>query len=403
MFGSSSNTGLTKPVLSLLTELTTYIGLNNGVELRNKLLKISLADSSLSRTDFVSMNEQKIAKKIPPGFEFITEFFLYMQTRSLASVDGDAASLETLTGCLRKLISAYIDHDWVFPVVMSVMTLVRQRAVEMDKSASSDKWKKKIVEIFREVFPILHKERQKLPGTCWLICQLLNLYMALDQVKLCSHILAALTQSLAKEGGFDPTSVPKSVAVTLFYYWGRFHVMESKYQDAHAKLVWAFANCPHQRNRKRIAEYLIPSMIAIGVFPKPEMIRSSGLEHFEGLVEAIRVGDVGSYNVLLESNAHVLAKSGTLVLIEKCKLICYRNLAKRTYLVLKELTGETAKLDLSAFEATWMFAEQASKNEAICALADLIYAGAMKGYMALEHDKLVLSKVNPFPPIDSIL
>ena len=398
MFASSTGAGLSKPVVSALTEIGTYIGLENGVELRDKLLKIS---QSLSRADFVSFNEQKLAKKIPQGFEFITEYFLYIQTRALTAVDGDAASLETLTGCLRKLVTTYVDHDWLFPVVMSMMTLVRKRASEMDKS--SDKWKKKTVEIFREIFPILHKERERLPGTCWLICQLLNLYMALDQVKLCSHILAALTQSLVKEGGFDPNSVPKSVSVTLFYYWGRFHVMESKYQDAHTKLVWAFANCPHKGNRKRIAEYLIPAMIAIGIFPKPEMIKNSGLEHFEGLVNAIRVGDVGTFNVLLESNAHVLAKSGTLVLIEKCKLICYRNLAKRTYSVLKDLTGESAKFDLSAFEATWMFAENASKNETICALADLIYAGAMKGYMALEHDKLVLSKVNPFPPIDSIL
>jgi len=402
MFASSSNTGLSKPVLSVLTELCTFIGLEDGTKLRNKLFSIT-ESSPLNRSDYVSINELKLGKKIPHGFEFISDYFLYLQTRVLASSDGNATSLETLTQCLRKLVSAYVEHQWLFPVVMSIMTLVRKRATEMDKSSSSDKWKKKIVEIFREIFPTLHKERERLPGTCWLICQLLNLYMALDQVKLCSHILAALTQSLVKEGGFDPSSVPKSVAVTLLYYWGRFHVMESKYQDAHAKLVWAFSNCPHQGNRKRIAEYLIPSMIAIGIFPKPEMISSSGLDHFEGIVNAIRVGDLQSYNDLLESNAHILAKSGTLVLIEKCKLICYRNLAKRTFLILKEFTGETSKFDLSAFEAAWMFAEHATRNETICALADLIYAGTMKGYMALEHDKLVLSKVNPFPPIDSIM
>jgi hypothetical protein len=403
MFLSSGSAGLSKPINSALTEIVGLVTAHNGPGLRDKLFSL-ISSSTLGRSDFVSIKEEMVAKKIPNGFEFITEFFMYIQTRGLAtSPEGNAVSLETLsTGCLRKLIGAYIEHAWLLPVLMSMMTLVRKRACEMD-SPTSDKWKKKIVEIFRELFPVLHKERDRLPGTCWLICQLLNLYMELDQVKLCSHILAALTQSLAREGGFDPTSVPKSVSVTLFYYWGKFHVMESKYQDAHAKLVWAFAHCSHAGNRKRIAEYLIPSMIVIGVFPKHEMISTSGLEHFEGLVSAIRIGDVESYNVLLESHAHVLAKSGTLVLMEKCKLICYRNLAKRTYIILKEITSETAKFDLSAYEAAWNFAEHASKNEAICALADLIYAGAMKGYMALEHDKLVLSKVNPFPSIDSIL
>jgi hypothetical protein len=399
MFLSSGTGGLSKPITSALSEIVRLIMAQDGQGLKARLFTLS----SLTRADFVSIKEELIAKKLPMGFEFVSEFFVYIQTRSLAtSAEGNANSLETLsTGCLRKLVAAYIEHDWLLPVLMSMMTLVRKRACEMD--SSSDKWKKKIVEIFRELFPILHKERERLPGTCWLICQLLNLYMELDQVKLCSHILAALTQSLSKEGGFDPSSVPKSVAVTLFYYWGKFHVMESKYQDAHAKLVWAFAQCVHAGNRKRIAEYLIPSMIVIGVFPKHELIATSGLEHFDGLVKAIRIGDVESYNLLLESHSHILARSGTLVLMEKCKLICYRNLAKRTFIILKELTGETAKFDLSAYEAAWKFAEHATKNEAICALADLIYAGAMKGYMALEHDKLVLSKVNPFPSIDSIL
>lgn len=65
--------------------------------------------------------------------------------------------------------------------------------------------------------------------------------------------------------------------------------------------------------------------------------------------------------------------------------------------------ADPAKLDLSVMEVAWKLGENATKDEMICALADLIYAGAMKGYIALEHGKLVLSKINPFPRIEDAL
>jgi len=357
--------------------------------------------------DFLSFSESQISTAVRTrlgGFEFLGEYLLYMQSLSLSGGPSPGV-LESLAGCLRKLIGSYVEHDWLFPVFVYIVSLVRKTAIRMDSSASSLKWQKKIVEIFREIFPLVHKERTKLPGTCWIICQLLPLYIALDQVKLCHHILAALTQSLAREGGFNPQYVPKSVAVTLYYYWGRFHVMESKYQDAHEKLVWAFQHChpQHLTNRKHIAEYLIPSMISIGIFPRYSMMEECGLDHYVGITNAIKTGDVGTYNNLMDSHAHSLAKSGTLVLMEKCKLLCYRNLAKQTFIIAQEISLESTKIDLDLFEESWKIAEGASKNEMICALADLIYSGAMKGYIALEFNKLVLSKANPFPKIDSIM
>jgi hypothetical protein len=55
------------------------------------------------------------------------------------------------------------------------------------------------------------------------------------------------------------------------------------------------------------------------------------------------------------------------------------------------------------FFAGWKLAKPDSCiDEMICALADLIYSGEIKGYIALEHNKLVLSKANPFPAIDQL-
>jgi hypothetical protein len=335
----------------------------------------------------------------------VADFLLYR--RSVQVAQNDVGALEMLTTSLRKLTSAYVEEDggWLSPVFTHMAVSCRRLAETLDEESATQKWRKKSVEIFRDLFSSLHKERERLAGTCWLICQLLHLFMALDQVKLCSHILAALSQSLAKEGGFQPESIPKSVAVTLYYYWGRFLVMDGKVKEARSKLEWAFIACVrHGRNRKRIAEYLIPCMIATGSVPRADFITECGLGYFSGLATAIRTGDVNTYNRLMEEDSMMLAKSGTLILIEKCKLICYRNLAKRVCLVMRGIVGsDECKLDLAGFEAVWNCLENATRDEVICALADLIFSGAVKGYLAPDHNKLVLSKASPFPPISSVV
>ncbi len=41
-------------------------------------------------------------------------------------------------------------------------------------------------------------------------------------------------------------------------------------------------------------------------------------------------------------------------------------------------------------------------DETHCILANLIYEGKIKGYISLSHQKLVLSKLDPFPMLTTI-
>ena len=384
-------------------QIARLIKSRNGKQLSSLLTE----DNPLNKNDLMSLSPEMlsglVASKLS-SFEFIGDLLLYK--RSIEVAHNDVGALEMATTSLRKLTNVYLaeDNEWLFPVFSHVTVLCRKLAGRLDIESASQKWTKKLVEIYRELFAILHKERERLPGTAWLTCQLLHLFMALDQVKLCSHILAALSQSLVKEGGFDPDSVPRPIAVTLYYYWARFLVMDGKVIEAREKLEWAFVKCArHARNRRRIAEYLIPCMIATGSVPREQFIRECGLDHFIGLAKAIRIGDVATYNKLMEEDLLLLAQSGTLILMEKCKLICYRNLTKRVSIIMRELGSDESKLDLVGFEAAWNLLEGASRDELICALADLIYSGAVKGYLAPDHGKLVLSKASSFPPIASVV
>ena len=390
---------------SALTEFVNSV--SKSVQSRDGHSLVKLLTGPLSKTDLMSVTPELLHSVVGTKFkslEFIADFLLFLRSQIVAQ--NDVGALEMLTSSLRKLVVSYANEEggeWLFPVFAHSVVIARRLAIKLD-GATCQKWRKKLVEIFRELFPVLHKERERLPGTCWLICQLLYLYAALDQTKLCAHILAALSQSLVKEGGFNPASVPKSVSVTLYFYWGKFLVMDGKILEARSKLQWAFANCiNHARNRKRIAEYLIPCMISTGSVPKESFIRDCGLTHFVDLTNAIKRGDVASYNQLMDENLIQLARSGTLFLMEKCKIICYRNLAKRVSSILRSEQSDPSKLDLVGFEAAWSLMESSSRNEVICSLAELIYSGAVKGYLAPDHGKLVLSKASPFPPISEVL
>jgi hypothetical protein len=386
-----------------ITQLSRIIKQRDGHALNRSLAAVNCP---LGKNDLMSVTPELLtavsASKLG-SLDFVGEYLLFL--RSVIVAQNDVGALEMLTSSLRKLVIAYVSEEgeWLFPVFTHMCVVARKLATKLDINGSQ-KWRKKLVEIFRELFPLLHKERERLSGTCWLICQLLVLYVALDQTKLCAHILAALSQSLAKEGGFNPESVPKSVAVTLYYFWGRFLVMEGKIADAREKLQWAFICCLRNgRNRKRIAEYLIPTMIATGSVPRETFIRECGLDHFVTLTEAIKNGDVAAYNQIMDDNSVLLSKSGTLLLMEKCKIICYRNLAKRVAAIVRQTGSDPYKLDLDAFETAWKLLESSSRDEVLCSLAELIYSGAIKGYLAPDHNKLVLSKASPFPQVSDVV
>merc|ERR1719436_2202737 len=99
--------------------------------------------------------------------------------------------------------------------------MTRKVATQLDQAkrseANSDAYLKKLVEIHRELFQKLNKERSKRAGYVWVCCELLRAYFKLGQISQCSFLLTAVTQSLNKDG-FDPKDLPKAISVTFYFY-----------------------------------------------------------------------------------------------------------------------------------------------------------------------------------------
>merc|ERR1719491_1717617 len=145
--------------------------------------------------------------------------------------------------------------------MMHICAMARNVAIQLDKAkqseGNSDAYLKKLVEIHRELFQRLQRERMKRAGHVWVSCELLRAYFRLGQISQCAFLLSAVSSSLNKEG-FSPTDLPKAIAVTFFFYWGKHCVFDHNLQDANEKLSWAFKNCPAKSkyNRRKILLYL---------------------------------------------------------------------------------------------------------------------------------------------------
>merc|ERR1719473_2517311 len=292
------------------------------------------------------------------------------------------------------------DCSWMVRTFISMCSRTRKLAMELDKGQREMKFLKKFVEIFREFFQKLIKEKAKRLMLLWVSCELLRAYFVLAQVSQCSFLLSALKQQYQKEG-FDPHKLPKSIAVTFYFFWGKHAVFDNSYKEAEEKLTWAFKHChPNAHsNKRRILTYLIPVKLRFGVLPSQEMLAKYELHGFVELIKAIKEGNMRMFTRQLDAMADELIRSGTFLLMERHKLLVYRNLCKRVYAVGKDEFGN--KLPLVHFELALSWQDDCDEDETACILSNLIFQGAIKGYMSYEHKKIVFSKENPFPAVST--
>lgn len=81
------------------------------------------------------------------------------------------------------------------------------------------------------------------------------------------------------------------------------------------------------------------------------------------------------------------------MLLERCKTVCYRSLFKRMHAIYNKPYIPLDQV-ITAFQ--WLDIP-IDHDEVECILANLIYRGIIRGYLAHTKRMLVLSKTNAFP------
>mmetsp|Transcript_17078 Transcript_17078/g.33359 ORF Transcript_17078/g.33359 Transcript_17078/m.33359 type:complete len:406 (-) Transcript_17078:192-1409(-) len=338
--------------------------------------------------------------------EVLSLYLLCMGAKASGTI---VRELELACTCLKTWVQRYIEFEgsglWMTPLMIHLSGMARRAAAQLDQmkksEANSDAFLKKLVEIHREMFQKLNKEKTKRAGHVWVCCELLRAYFSLDQISQCSFLLNAVCQSLNKDG-FNPTNLPKAIAVTFFFYWGKHCVFNHDLREADEKLSWAFNNCPakSRSNRRMILRYLVPCKLRIGVLPTQELLQQYDLGMFVDIVRAIREGNLKLFIEKMEEQAPDFIKMGTYLPMMKLKFMVLRNLCRGVHReIRRRLDDRTAhKLDLAPFEHIFEWQDGCDADETANLLSTLIYQGAMKGYLSHEHRKLVFAKDTPFPP-----
>ncbi|TRY92754.1 hypothetical protein DNTS_024834 [Danionella cerebrum] len=304
-----------------------------------------------------------------------------------------------------KAFQAHREENWALPILFTVTLDLRIFANNAERQLKA-KGKvgdmlEKAAEQLMSCFRVCASDNRagiddsKKWGMLFLINQLFKIYFKINKLHLCKPLIRAIEGSNLK----DEFSMAQRI--TYRYYTGRKAMFDSDFKPAEECLSFSFTHCHHscQRNKRLILIYLLPVKMLLGHMPTHQLLKKYDLLQFADITKAVSDGNLLLLNEALVRHETFFVRCGIFLILEKLKIITYRNLFKRVYLLLK-----THQLPLDAFLVSlrMMKLEDVDLDEVQCILANLIYMGHIKGYISHQHQKLVVSKQNPFPPLSSI-
>jgi hypothetical protein len=154
--------------------------------------------------------------------------------------------------------------------------------------------------------------------------------------------------------------------------------------------------------------------MCLGVFPSDQIASRYQLSEFVQLGKAIQQGNLLIFNQIMTENQSIFIKHGIYLVLEQTKMILFRNLVRRLYLVFeKNIKFPMSHLEIAINYQLELFKQERATdegdsyriedeenmdlNEIECILSNLIYANRIKGYILHEKRLLVLSNKDPFP------
>ncbi|CEI99550.1 hypothetical protein RMCBS344292_13636 [Rhizopus microsporus] len=309
--------------------------------------------------------------------------------------------------------SLFSGQDTVFmvPLIVELSDYMVYLAFDVDMHYHFKSKAKKaniIARLLTRVFNIMLADRSpigtsKRQGIFRVTNMAFKVYFKLNTTRLCQTFMSNI-----ETGGVDLSLYPISDQVTYKYYLGRYALYDIRLQQAYDHLQFAFEHCgkDHWHNKRVILHYLIPAGIMMGYFPKKEYLIKYNLHNqYWPLIQALKKGDIASYlHHLYVYIDYFKGKYNVLLLRDRGIVLAWRCLVRRLYTIRKS-TQATPFLTFNECVKAFNFAERTNRftiPEIECMLVSLVSQGYIRGYLHHQKQRLVLSKVNPFPPISKV-
>ncbi|XP_067298994.1 PCI domain-containing protein 2 [Pseudorasbora parva] len=306
-----------------------------------------------------------------------------------------------------RAFQAHKEENWALPIMFAVTLDLRifannaEQQLQVKGNGNVGDMLEKAADQLMSCFRVCANDNRagiddsKRWGMLFLINQLFKIYFKINKLHLCKPLIRAIDSNTLK----DEYSIAQRV--TYKYYVGRKAMFDSDFKPAEECLSFSFTHCHRscQRNKRLILIYLLPVKMLLGHMPTHLLLKKYDLMQFADVTKAVGEGNLLLLNEALVKHETFFIRCGIFLILEKLKIITYRNLFKKVYHLLK-----THQLPLDAFLVAlrMMKVDDVDIDEVQCILANLIYMGHIKGYISHQHQKLVVSKQNPFPPLSSV-
>ncbi|XP_073988112.1 PCI domain-containing protein 2 [Rhodnius prolixus] len=310
-----------------------------------------------------------------------------------------------------RIFQYYKEENWLLPVMNTVCLELRILAGKVDTISSNESSRgsvkprealEKAAETMMACFRICSSDNRssesdtKKWGMLSLVNQLFKLYFRINKLHLMRPLIRAIDSSPLKD------KFNLSQQITYRYYVGRKAMFDSDYVLANENLTFAFQRChkDSKKNKHLILIYLVPLKILLGYLPKRSLLEKYDLLQLWEIGEAVRGGNARKLTEAIETHQEFFIKSGIYLILERLRLVTYRNLFKKVYMIMKNpvLTLEDLLIALRMMESSEIELEEAN-----CILANLIHQGKIKGYISHTHQKVVLSKTDAFPKLSALV
>eukprot|EP00794_Sanderia_malayensis_P011060 gene11060-12228_t len=255
--------------------------------------------------------------------------------------------LQDASGLCQKWFQSPLDemiasHLRTLPVLYAVAMDLRQFALNADRQLSKSHQGKfgERLEKAAEALMILFRvcvsdtrvalEKSKKWGMLAIVNQLFKIYFKINKLQLCKPLIRAID------------SLP----------------IKDQFKMSHLVTY------------RLILVYLLPVKMQLGRMPSIKLLRKYDLPQFIDIAKAVCVGNLLLLNQALEQHQDFFIRSGIYLILEKLKIITYRNLFKKTCLLMN-----THQLPIDAFKIAlhYMGATDVDTDEVHCILANLIY------------------------------
>ncbi|XP_044731020.1 PCI domain-containing protein 2 [Chrysoperla carnea] len=312
----------------------------------------------------------------------------------------------TVCVTLTKILQSQKEENWMLPLMYTVCLDLRLLAEKAEKERQDRLSKpgeilEKAAECLMGCFRVCaadnrsSEEDTKRLGMLTIVNQLFKVYFKINKLHLCKPLIRAIDSSIFKD------SFAISQQITYRYFVGCKSMFDSNYKAADEFLTYAFENCHKnsRKNKRLILIYLVPVKMLLGYMPSKSVLEKYDVLQFWELVEGVKRGDLRQLDQVQEKHESFFIKCGIYLIVEKLKIIAYRNLFKKVYQILN-----THQIPVEALQCALEFVGQTDVDldETECIVSNLIFEGKIKGYISHQHRKVVVSKQNPFPPLTTL-